>query len=100
MTGGCHYTLLLTTMAGTDIEIVVPVSIHHRWDTLEDYLVENLPAVSHLDTFGCELTLLDPHTQQTLSDPIQDTLWVNARFHLIVQKCFQKYDCRDQTRRP
>ena len=63
---------------------------------LEDYLVENLPAVSRLDTFGCELTLLDPHTQQALCDPIQEALWGTTHFHLIVQTCFQKYDCRDQ----
>ena len=51
-------------MAGTVIQIVVPVSIHHRWDMLEDHLVERSPAVSHLDTFGCECT------QQALCDPI------------------------------
>ena len=56
----------MKSVAGTDIKVVVPVSIHHRWDMLEDYLVENLPAVSNLDTFGCELTLLDSRTQQAL----------------------------------
>ena len=89
--GNCSYTLLLTTMAGTGIQIVVPVSIHHRWDMLEDYLVENLPAVSHLDTFGCELILLDADTHQ-------ETLWVNSHFHLVVQECFQRYDCKEQIR--
>ena len=83
-------------MAGTVIHIVVPVSIHHRWDMLEDYLVENLPAVSRLDTFGCELTLLDSYTHQALCDPIQEALWDNTQYHLIVHDCFQKYDCRDQ----
>ena len=92
MAGNCSYTLLLTTMAGTVIHIVVPVSIHHRWDMLEDYLVENLPAVSHLDTFGCELTLLDSYTHQALCDPIQEALWGNTQY----QDCFQKYDCKHQ----
>ena len=55
MTGICLYTLLLATMAGADIKIVVSVSIHHRWDMLEDYLVGNLETVSHLDTLGCDL---------------------------------------------
>ena len=82
-------------MAGTVIQIVLPVSMHRRWDMLEDYLVENLPAVSHLDTFGCELTLLDSYTHQTLCDPIQEALWGNTQYHLIVQDCFQ-CDCRDQ----
>ena len=101
-TGNFYYPLILTTMAGTDIEISVPVSIHHGWDMLEDFLVETLPLVSHLDTFRCELTLKDSRTQEApqeaLSDPIQDTLWVHTRFHLIVQKCFQTYDHRDQIR--
>ena len=88
--GNCSYTLLLTTMAGTGMQIVVPVSIHHRWDMLEDHLVENLPAVSHLDTFGCELILLDADTHQALSDPIQETLWVNSHFHLVVQECVSR----------
>ena len=83
-------------MAGTVIQMGVPVSRHHRWDMLEDYLVENLPAVSRLDTFGCELTLLDSYTHQALCDPIQEALWDNTQYHLIVHDCFQKYDCRDQ----
>ena len=67
MTGAC--TPSLTTMAGTDIQIV-PVSF--RWDMLEAYPVKNTPAVSNFDTFGCELTLLDPHTQQVLCDPTHE----------------------------
>ena len=59
-------------MAGTAIRIEVPVSIHRTWDMLEEYLVEYLPAVSSLDTFGCELTLLDVDTHQALRDPIQE----------------------------
>ena len=88
--GNSSYSLRLITMAGTAIQIVVPVSTHHHWDMLEEYLVENLPAVSSLDTFGCELTLL------ALCDPIQEALWGNTQFHLIVQDCFQRYDCREQ----
>ena len=94
--GNCFYALFLTTVAGTVIQIVVPVSIHHSWDMLEDYLVENLPAVGHLNTFGCELTLLDADAHQALCDPIQEALWDNTHFHLIVQDCFQKFDCREQ----
>ena len=37
--------------------------------------MEHLPVVSHLDTFGCELTLLDVDTHQD---------------------CFQQYDCKEQ----
>ena len=94
--GSSHYSVILTTIAGIDIEISAPVTIHHQWDMLEDFLVENLPLVSHLETFGCELILLDPHTQEVLSDPIHETLWANTHFHLIVQQCFQIYDHKDQ----
>ena len=48
------------------------------------------------DTFGCELTLLDVDTHQTLQDPIQEDLWWNTQFHLVVQDCFQQYDCKEQ----
>ena len=58
--------------------------------------VERLPVVSHLDTFGCELTLLDGDTHQALQDPIQEDLWWNTQFHLVVQECFRQYDCKEQ----
>ena len=83
-------------MAGTAIQIEVPVSIHHTWDMLEAYLVENLPAVSSLDTFGCELTLFDVETQLALCDPIQEALWGNTQFRLVVQDCFQRFDRKEQ----
>ena len=44
--GSSTCPLLLTTMAGTEIQIVVPFSIHHNWEMLEDYLVEHLPGIS------------------------------------------------------
>ena len=90
------FCLQLVTVASTVIRIDVPVSIHHTWEMLEAYLVEHLPFVSHLDIFGCELTLLDVDTHQALQDPIQEDLWWNTQFHLVVQECFQKYDCKEQ----
>ena len=75
------FCLQLITIAGTIIRIDVPVSIRHTWEMLEAYLVEHLPVVSHLDTFGCELTLLDVDTHQALQDPIQEDLWWNTQFH-------------------
>ena len=94
--GNSSYCLQLTTMAGTAIRIEVPVRIHHAWDMLEAYLVEHLPAVSSLDTFRCELTLFDADTHLALCYPIQETLWVNAQFRLVVQDCFQRVDCKEQ----
>ena len=80
--------LYLTTLAGTVIQMQVPVSIHHTWDMLEEYLVEHLPLNSLIDTFGCELTLIDADTQMALQDPIQEDLWKNNHFCLVVHECF------------
>ena len=66
---------------------------------LEDYLVEHLPAVSQLDTFGCELTLLDADSQHALCDPIQEELWNNTRFRLIVRDCFRSCSGKEQLQR-
>ena len=55
--------LNLTTLAGTVIQLQVPVSIYHTWETLEEYLVEHLPCISPIETFGCELTLLNADSQ-------------------------------------
>lgn len=90
------YCLTLTTIAGNDIEVAAPVSIHHCWEMLKDFLVEQLPEASQLETFGCEITLLRPQTHEALSDPIQDTLRTDTRFHLVVQGCFQTYDHKCQ----
>ena len=81
--------LYLTTLAGTVIQMQVPVSIHHTWDMLEEYLVEHLPRNSLIDTFGCELTLINADTQMALQDPIQEDLWKNNHFNLIVHDCFR-----------
>ena len=51
--------LYLTTLAGTVIQMKVPVSIHHTWAMLEEYLVEHLPRNSPIETFGCELTSIN-----------------------------------------
>ena len=47
--------LYLTTLVGTVIQLQVPVSIYHTWEMLEEYLVEHLPCISPIETFGCEL---------------------------------------------
>ena len=88
--------LYLTTMAGTVIQTQVPLSIHHTWEMLEEYLVEHLPLVSHIDTFGCELTLLDADTHLALQDPIQEDLWWNTQFCLIVHECFLIAERKEQ----
>ena len=81
--------LYLTTLAGTVIQMQVPVSIHHTWEMLEEYLVEHLPRNSLIKTFGCELTLINADTQIALQDPIQEDLWKNNHFSLVVHDCFR-----------
>ena len=81
--------LYLTTLAGTVIQLPVPVSIYHTWDMLEEYLVERLRYISPIETFGCELTLLNADTQVALQDPVQEELWNTNHFCLIVHECFR-----------
>ena len=81
--------LCLTTLAGTVIQLQVPLSIHHTWDMLEEYLVEHLPCHSLIETFGCELTLINVDTQVALQDPIQEELWKSGQFCLMVHDCFR-----------
>ena len=94
--------LYLTTLAGTVIQLQVPVSIYHTWEMLEEYLVE--PCISPIETFGCELTLLNADTQVALQDPVQEELCNTNHFCLIVHECFrclennkplQELDCED-----
>ena len=58
--------------------------------------MEQLAAVSQLETFGCETTLLHPQTHEALCDPIQDTLRTATHFHLVVRQNFQVYDDKRQ----
>ena len=80
--------LYLTTLAGTVIQMQVPVSIHHTWEILEEYLIEHLPRNSLIETFGCELTLINADAQIALQDPIQEDLWKNNHFSLVARDCF------------
>ena len=59
---------------------------------LEEYLVEHLPCISPIETFGCELTLLNADTQVALQDPVQEELWNTNHFCLIVHECFRSLE--------
>ena len=67
LAGTCPCPLKLFTMAGKEIEVIVPVNIHHHWEMLEDYLVELLAKGFGFDTFGCELKLVAEDTLSPLS---------------------------------
>ena len=68
--GTGHCPLRLYTLAGKEIETIVPISIYHHWEMPLDYLVELLARNFDLDTFGCELMLTAEDTRSPLSDPI------------------------------
>ena len=97
--GICHCPLRLVTLAGKEIEAIVPVSIYHHWEMLEDYLVELLARSFDLDTFGCELMLIAEDTLSPLSDPIHEELWEDKRFQLVIQKSFRMVSSKVQIRR-
>ena len=84
LAGPCPCPLKLVTMAGNEIEVIVPVSVYHHWEMLEDYLVELLARSFGFDTFGCELTLIAEDTLSPLSDPIHEELWDDKGFHLVM----------------
>ena len=97
--GACPCPLKLVTMAGNEIEVIVPVSIYHHWEMLEDYLVELLPKRFGLDTFGCELKLLAEDTRCPLSDPIHEELWDSKGFQLVIQKSWRAVSSKEQINR-
>ena len=97
--GTCPCPLKLVTMAGNEMQVVVPISIYHNWEMLEDYLVELLSKSFGLDTFGCELTLLTADTPRPLNDPIHEELWDNEGFHLVIQKCLREVCSKEQIKR-
>ena len=99
LAGTCRCPLKLVTMAGKEIEVIVPVSIYHHWEMLEDYLVELLARDFGLDTFGCELKLVAEDTLSPLSDPIHEELWDDKGFQLVIQKSFHKVSSKEQIRR-
>ena len=78
--------------AHTVIQLHVPISIYHTRDMLEEYLIEHLPCISSIETFGCELTLLNTDTQVVLQDPVQEELWNTNHFSLIAHECFRSLE--------
>ena len=59
-------------------------------------MVECLPTVSQIATFGCELDFVHPSTQKLLKDPIWDTLRLCTRFNLVVRNCFVSMEHKRQ----
>ena len=75
--------LELVTLAGTEYETQADLSHYEDVAELEDDILCFLPTVSDLDVFGCELDLLNLHTQQPLPEAFR-TLHGRRTFHLAV----------------
>ena len=58
----------LVTIAGTEYAMQTNLAQYEDVAELEDDILCFLPTVSDLDVFGCELDLLDLHTQQPLPE--------------------------------
>ena len=61
-------SLDLVTIAGTEYTMQANLTQYEDVAELEDDILCFLPTVSDLDVFGCELDLLDLHTQQPLPE--------------------------------
>ena len=97
--GVSHCPLRLYTLAGKEIETMVPISIYHHCETLEDYLVELLARCFDLDTFGCELMLISEDTMSPLSDPTHEELWEHKGYQLVIHTSFRQVLSKEQIRR-
>ena len=67
-------SLELVTTAGTEYAMQADLSHCENVAELEDDILCFLPTVSDLEVFGCELELLDLHTQQPLTEAFHTVL--------------------------
>ena len=79
--------LELVTIAGTEYAMQADLSHFEDVAELEDDILCFLPTVSDLDVFGCELELLDPHTQQPLSEAFRTVLLQRPQLQIVVRPC-------------
>ena len=80
------YQITLVTLAGEEIQRPIELREFDRLDEFENSVVECLPTVSQIVTFGCELDFVNPNAQAILCDPIWDTLRECNRFTLVVER--------------
>ena len=79
--------LELVTIAGT--VYAMQTNLFHCEDVaeLEDDILCFLPTVSDLEVFGCELELLDLHTQQPLPEAFRTVLQQRPQLQIVVRPC-------------
>ena len=79
--------LELVTIAGTEHAMQADLSHCEDVAELEDDILCFLPTVSDLDVFGCELDLLDLHTQQPLPEAFHTVLLQRPQLQIVVRPC-------------
>ena len=80
-------SLELVTIAGTEYAMQADLSHYEDVAELEDDILCFLPTVSSLDVFGCELDLLDLHTQQPLPEAFRTMLLQRPQLQIVVRPC-------------
>ena len=79
--------LELVTIAGTVYAMQADLSHYEDVAELEDDILCFLPTVSDLDVFGCELELLNLHTQQPLPEAFCTVLLQRPQLQIVVRPC-------------
>ena len=80
-------SLDLVTIAGTEYAMQANLTQYEDVAELEDDILCFLPTVSDLDVFGCELDLLDLHTQQPLPEAFRTVLLQRPQLQIVVRPC-------------
>ena len=77
----------LVTIAGTEYAMQTNLAQYEDVAQLEDDILCFLPTVSDLDVFGCELDLLDLHTQRPLPEAFHTVLLQRPKLQIVVRPC-------------
>ena len=80
-------SLDLVTIAGTEYAMQANLTQYEDVAELEDDILCFLPTVSDLGVFGCELDLLDLHTQQPLPEAFRTVLLQRPQLQIVVRPC-------------
>ena len=83
----CEVSLDLVTIVGTEDAMQTNLAQCEDVAELEDDILYFLPTVSDLDVFGCELNLLDLHTQQFLPEAFRTVLLQRPKLQIVVRPC-------------
>ena len=92
-------SLELVTIAGTEYATQADLSHCEDVAELEDDILCFLPTVSDLDVFGCELDLLDLHTQQLLPEAFRTALLQRPQLQIVVRLCIPSGSSRKTERK-